>query len=53
MKSLTQGRKHSAKGVFQIYSPLFLVLTLNITAPQVRFNISENERDTILKSLNY
>ena len=43
---LTEGRRHSAKGVLQIHLPVFgLDLSNNISVPQVRVKIREIERD--------
>ena len=43
----TQGRRHSAKDVFQIHPPISVLnLSNNVSVPQVRVNIREIERDT-------
>ena len=46
IKREIQGRRHSAKGIFQIHSPVSgLNLSNNISVPRVRVNIREIERD--------
>ena len=46
IKRETQGRRHSAKGVFQIHSPVSgLNLSNNMSIPRVRVNIRETERE--------
>ena len=41
----TQGRRHSAKGVFQIHPPVSgLNFSNNMSVPQIRVNIRETKQ---------